>query len=94
MNQRHLFVLISFVFLFNTNVFGDDRQVKEDTLRLTNQEIVLPAVEEETERTISQRINDAFVPIVNGMGSVLFGIQYHLLECGIQMFMMRLAIQS
>lgn len=72
MNQRHLFVLISFIFLFNTNIFGSNDQVKEDTLRTISQEIALPVVEDETEQTLSQRINDAFVPIVNGMGSVLF----------------------
>ncbi len=72
MNQRHLFVLISFIFLFNTNIFGTNDQVKEDTLRTFNQEVVLPAAEEKVEQTLSQKINDAFVPIVNGLGSVLF----------------------
>lgn len=72
MNHRYLFVLISFVFLFNNTVRGTEIQTKEDTLNVSNQEIVLPVIEEETEQTLSQRINNAFVPIVNGMGSVLF----------------------
>lgn len=72
MNHRYLFVLISFVFLFNNTVRGTEIQTKEDTLNVSNQEIVLPVIEEDTEQTLSQRINDAFVPIVKGMGSVLF----------------------
>lgn len=72
MKQPFLFILISFIFLFNTNVFGADDQVKEDTLRVANQEVLIPIADEETSQTLSQKINNAFVPIVDGLGSVIF----------------------
>ncbi len=72
MKRRFLFVLMSFVFLFSAKFLGAHDPKMEDEIKIAEQQIPHQPVEEETDPTLSQQINDAFVPIVNGLGSVIF----------------------
>jgi AGCS family alanine or glycine:cation symporter len=66
--KKYLFVLISFVLCLNANNLIAQEQIKQDidTISLPQ---TLESIEEET---LSQRINNVFVPIVDGMASILF----------------------
>jgi AGCS family alanine or glycine:cation symporter len=66
--KKYLFVLISFMLCLNSNNLIAQEQIKQDTDTISSPQ---PQASIE-EKTLSQKINNVFVPIVDGMAAVLF----------------------
>ncbi len=78
MRQKHLTVLLGIVFFLNTNFAGaqdlknSDEQAQSIQQKEQVEVEVQPQENIEKDKNLSERINDAFVPIVNALSSVLF----------------------
>ena len=72
MKIKYLALIITVLF-FSISIYASG-QNPEDSIKVAREMPVLidQTDEADEEETLSQRINDAFVPIVDGLGSVLF----------------------
>lgn len=67
-----LIILTNFIIFFNASIFGTENHYIKDTIIELKPGNVQEQAEEEVQSTLSQRINDAFVPIVESLESVIF----------------------
>lgn len=73
MKNSRLIILLGLSLFITTGIFSQTSQSSSDTLQLTKASETADdiASKTEVEKTLSQKINDAFVPIVDAMGTVL-----------------------
>ncbi len=71
MKNSRLIILIGISFFITTNILAQTSTATLDTIQQELASDVANAIDQEKENTLSERINDAFVPIVNAMGTVL-----------------------
>ncbi|MCP4553121.1 MAG: alanine:cation symporter family protein [Bacteroidetes bacterium] len=73
MKNKHLIILLSIILLVSCRIFAQTQIATNDTIKeaLVVSEQIIAEPEAQTEKTLSERINDSFVPIVEGLGSIL-----------------------
>ncbi len=73
MKNFKLIILLGLSLSISINLFSQTDQAAKDTIKqaMVTEDLKTSTDEAEDERTLSEKINDAFVPIVNAMGTVL-----------------------
>ena len=73
MKNTKLIILLGLSLLISTSILSQNAQFTTDTVQksMANNDLANVPTEQEVDKTLSEKINDVFVPIVDAMGSVL-----------------------